>query len=369
MEKNKPIKMMHIVFSLDMGGLETLVFDLVKRGNADRVKPSVCCLTKEGFFTDELSKREIEIFYLNKNEGVDFSLVFRLKEVLKRQKVDIVHIHDNSTIFYATLAAKMARIPKLIYTEHGGVYFESKRKYFLNKLLWRLQSRIICVSEKTKADLERFGSLNGKATVIPNGIDMKKFDINIDAYKKRNELGLNAEDFVICAVGRLSKEKNQKMLIEASKDLVSLIPQIKFLIAGDGPTRGELEDKTKQLGARDYFLFLGTRKDIPEILKVSDCFVNCSNYETFGLAIVEAMAAGIPVVATDAGGTNELVKNNQTGLLIEKDNQGQLCSAIKSLHEDKNLGLALAGKAEKFVREKFSIEVTVRDYEDIYQRS
>ena len=194
---------------------------------------------------------------------------------------------------------------------------------------------------------------------------MEKFDISIDAGKKRSELGLDSADFVICAVGRLSKEKNQEMLIEASKDLVNLIPQVKFLIVGDGPLRQELESRTHQLNMENYFKFLGTREDIPEILKISNCFVNCSDYETFGLAIVEAMAAGIPIVATDAGGVNEIVKDKETGLVISKIDSAALVKAIHRIKSD-DYGKRLADKAKSVVAGAYGIDKIIRRYEDVY---
>ena len=121
-------KLMHIVFSLDRGGAERVVFDLVSKLNDQKIDSSVCCLTQEGFFSNELNRKGIKTYYFNKSDGVDYFLPFKLAHMLKKENIDIIHIHDNSTILYGTLAAKLAKIPSIVYTEHGGFYFETKRK-------------------------------------------------------------------------------------------------------------------------------------------------------------------------------------------------------------------------------------------------
>ena len=365
-QRNKKIKLMHIVFSLDTGGLEKLIPELVKRVDSNRFDCSVCCLTKKGALSQELTELGARLFYLNKKEGVDYLLPFRLKRLLRKEKVDIVHTHDNSTVLYGTIAAKLARIPLVVNTEHGGVYFETGRKRLMNRFLWGLNDKVVCVSEQLREDLLKMGLSDTKSTVISNGINFNKFDIELNIEAKRRELGFNKADFIICAVGRLSREKNQEMLINAAKSILEEIPQAKFLIVGDGPLKNSLQSAVHSQQLEKYVEFLGNREDVPEILKISDCFVLTSNYESFGLVILEAMNSGVPVIATNAGGVSSIVINNENGFLIPKEDVAALGEAVLRIKKDLPFAKSLALKAKELMRLRYDIDKMVNSYEKLY---
>jgi len=364
--KNAKLKVMHVVYSFNTGGLEKLLLELVKRFDADTFISSICCLTEKGELSKELTGIGIRSFYLNKKEGLDIFLPFKLAKLFKTERIDIVHTHDGTPNLYASIGAKIAGIKVNINTEHGKIYFDTTRKRFINKFLSLLNDRMVCVSNKVKEDLNEMGVSNSRLIVINNGLDLGKFSFRIEIGKKRDDLGVGKDDFVIISVGRLSREKNHTMLLEAAKYFIPEIPEAKIVIIGDGPYRGELEEYAKKIRISDKVLFLGTRQDVPEVLKASDCFVLCSNFESFGLVILEAMMAEIPVIATDAGGVGEIVKNKATGVLIRKNDVMALAKSIIEIRRNYADYKSIALRAKENVIKNYDIKKTVHDYESLY---
>ena len=360
------IRLTHIVFSLDMGGLEKLVVELANRVDKSRFITSVCCLTKEGTLSQELVKNGIKVFYFNKQGGVDLFLPFRIARLLKKEKIDIVHTHDSSANLYGSVAGKLAGVKVIINTEHGGIYFETRRKRLINRILCLLNDREICVSNNVKKDLLSMGLSSKRLTVIHNGIDFDRFDLQMDKNNIRKGFGFNNSDFIITTIGRLSGEKNQIMLLEVVKPILEKIPEARFTITGRGPLRKDLQEYAVRLQVAEKVVFLGERDDVAPVLKMSDCFVLCSNYESFGLTILEAMAAGIPVIATDVGGVKEIVNNGETGILVPKDNKEELTRAIIAIKSDPLFAAQIALQAKEMVKNNYGIEAMVKEHENLY---
>lgn len=362
----KKNRVMHIVLSLGTGGMEKLVCELAGGMSTDKFIPVICCLAKTGRFSDELEKSGIKVFCMDKKPGLDFSLFFKVANILKEEDISVVHSHDSSTNLYASIAARMAGIKNVFNTEHGGIHFETARKKFVSRFLCFLNKKVICVSESIKNDLISMGLPSKRLKVIPNSLDFSKYDISVSRSKQREGLGLCDSSYVISYVGRLSREKNHKMFLDSVKPILSKVPQARFLIVGDGPLRISLEEYAKSLGIYENVVFLGIRKDIPEILKASDCFAACSNFESFGLSVLEAMAAGIPVVSTCAGGLREIVKDKETGILIAKNDVAAFVNAVSVIREDAVLRERIISNAKTMVKNNYKIEKMIKDYEDLY---
>ena len=364
--KDRKIKIMHIVFSLERGGAEKVVFELARRMNS-LFKVSVCSLSGEGIFSAKLKKEGVSVFSFQKKEGIDYSLFFKLAHLLRKEKIDIVHTHDNSTLLYGTLSAKFSGIKSLFHTEHGGIYFETKKKKMISRWLWQQNKKVICVSENIKKRIKKEAgrSLNGKLEVIFNGVDFERFNIEVDRKKKREELGLKMDDFVICNIGRLSPEKNQEILINCAKFILKRFPESKFLIVGGGSLFEKYREKIRKENLDKYVFLLGEREDIPQILKISDCFVSCSNFESFGLALVEAAGAGLPVVATSVGGVKEILKDVDSCIFISPQVQ-ELIKAILKIKENYSFFKKKASSSQIKIKERFDISKMVERYKKIY---
>ncbi len=359
-------RVLHITLAMGTGGLEKLVREIAGRADSRLFDSVICCLWIKGRFSQDLEKRGIKVYCMDKKDGFDPSLFFRIARILKKEKISVVHSHDSSTNMYAAVAARLAGVRTVFNTEHGGIYFETGRKKNINRLLCLLNTKVICVSESIKSDLMAMGLPAKRLEVIPNGINFSEFDITLDKLAKRRELGLDPSDYIITCVGRLSKEKNHAMLVASMKQVLQKISRAKFLIIGDGPLRGSLEDSAREYIASGKARFLGTRVDVPEILKVSDCFVACSDSESFGLSVLEAMAAGIPVVSTCAGGLKEIVKDGVTGILIPKNDLPALVSGICRIKEDAAYTNGNVYRTREMVRNNYNIHDMVKKYEAVY---
>ena len=365
-QKNK-IKLIHAVFSLDTGGLEKLLVEMLKRLDRDFFDVSVYCLTEEGAVSKEIERLGLKIRYFNKQDGICYKLPFKIARFLKAEKADLIHTHDSSANFYGGIAARLAGVNVILNTEHGGIYFESNRKKAINRFLTALNTKQICVSESIKKDLESMKVSNRRLITINNGIDLKIFEPAVDKLYKRKSMGVRENDFVITNVGRFSREKNQRLLLDAAQDILEVIPNAKIVFVGDGELKEQLEDKAKAKGLAGRVFFLGTRNDVPEILKASDCFVNCSVSESFGLAIVEAMAAGMPVIATDVGGVKEIITNNETGILIKADDKEALIKAVLRIRDDVAYRTEIIKNAKERANKRYNIDNMVQEYSNLYK--
>ncbi|MFC1632009.1 glycosyltransferase [Candidatus Omnitrophota bacterium] len=367
-KQDKKLKLMYVVQNLNCGGLEKLVVELAKRVDRDAFRPSICCLLPPGpqELSKELTKSKIKVTYMNKKEGVDYALFLKLANFFRQEKPDLLHTHSSTANFYASLAARMAGITNIVNTEHGGIYFETGRKKLINRLLARMNKKMVCVSRNLNQDLQDMGVPKHKLMVIPNGVDINSSGNGVDKRRKRKTLGLGAKDFVICTVGRLEKVKNQKLLLTAAKKVLKKVPEARIVIVGDGSLRKELENYAVALRIRDKVIFLGYIEDIAPILKISDCLVNCSVSETFGLTIIEAMLAEVAVIATNVGGVKEIVKDEKTGILVRPNHPDALAEAILRIKRKPQFAAKMISQAKQFVQSNYSIEKMVNSYEDLY---
>jgi glycosyltransferase involved in cell wall biosynthesis len=218
---------------------------------------------------------------------------------------------------------------------------------------------LITVSEQVKNGLEKRGFPSEKIVVVRNGISTERADAAAVADKRR-ELGIGENEFVVVSAGRLAPVKNYGLLIEA----VAKLKNVKLLLAGDGEERIMLEQKIQTLGANA--VLLGARGDLKEIFGFAKVFAVSSLSGGISVALLEAMAAGLPVVATSVGGNGEVVKDGETGLLVPSGDAGALAAAIEQLATDAALRLRMAEASSRRVSEHFNIDRTVASIEKIY---
>lgn len=365
------INIMHILHSFEAGGLEEVVINLINNLNLNLFNVCVCSLTKGGAFKNRISTK-IKIFELNKKEGNDYLIPFRLMKLFKQEKIQIVHTHNWGTLCEGAVGAKLAHIPIIIHQEHGtliSVIKNKKRRRLTIKFLFNyIENQVIAVSNALKQAIIEFLNIDkSKIITIHNGIQIDKFDIIIDKTSKRKELGLTDDDIVVGTIGRLVPVKNQKVLIQAIKYLLNRLPKIKLILIGKGPLEEELKTFTQNLNLTNKVLFLGQRNDIPELLKIMDVFTLPSLHEGISITLLEAMASGLPVVATDVGGNPEVVINGKTGILIPPNDHIKLAEAINDIIQDKNKATLYACTAKMQIKNKFSLEKMVNKYENLYK--
>jgi glycosyltransferase involved in cell wall biosynthesis len=371
----EPLRVMQLVLSLAIGGTEKLVYDIVHRLDKRIVFPVVCCLDEFGQLGEELQQEGYQLYMLKRKPGIDWGLIQRLSVVIRQEQIDVINAQQYTPYFYALLTSLSlkfslsAQAPRLVFTEHGIPYPYKKRlkRLIFNPLLCAFADEIITISEHTKSNLieyEHFPARRMK--VIYNGVDLRQYSQRIDKDAKKHSLGISSEMNVIGIVSRLDPVKNHAMLFRAFNMVLEQCPQTTLLIVGDGPERQHLQALVETLGIVNNTLFLGFRKDIHEILPVFDVFVLPSFSEGMPVTLIEAMGAGIPVVATNVGGNPEVVKDQETGYLVENDNEQELAEKLITLLQDHETRQKMGRAGQQRAYTVFSLDKMVDTYTKLY---
>jgi glycosyltransferase involved in cell wall biosynthesis len=362
-----PLRVAHIVISLDCGGVERLVLDLVRQGQTLGQKLSIICLVQAGDFAGQARRHGIAVYTLNKGPGIRLGLVPRLGRLLHTLGVNVIHTHEIGALFYTGPAAGVGERPIILHTEHGKNYPFGSRKCWLGWLAAHWAGRICCVSADVAADLVFLGiARRQKIVLVPNGIDTSRFALPRGAGEIRPRLGIQPNAFVIGTVGRLDEIKCQDLLLLAFARLHERIAQARLLLVGEGPQRQVLEQLAVRLGIGREVFFAGYQEQPERYLASMDVFALTSRSEGLPLAILEAWAAGLPVVASSVGGLPELIAHGQTGILFPSGQAGALASALEKIWTDPDLARRLAEAGRRLVRDRYDVSVMARAYQDHY---
>jgi glycosyltransferase involved in cell wall biosynthesis len=352
----RKIKILHLIPTLDKGGAERLLVDLTKKIDKEKFDVEVLSLTTLGKWGFELKKSDISVASLGKKSKGSIFVFWKLYQVLKNKKPDILHTHLFGADLYGLLAGRMAKIPYIISTEHNLNFSESLLRRFIKKKLAPKMDKIIAVSDAVKEYLHKEGVNTDHVKVVYNGIDASRFI--------PKDVGDDSRGFIIGSIGRLTLQKDYKTLIEAMVILKD--EKISCLLAGKGSEKKNLEKLVEKNNLLNKFMFLGVVDAVPEFLGKLDMFVLPSRWEGFGLVILEAGASKLPVVASDVDGIKEIIRNNHNGLLFKAGDAGDLAKKIKELISNKEKRERLAKELYKNTKDNFSIDKMVKKYEKIY---
>lgn len=359
---------MQLIEGFGLGGAEKKVCELIARMDPDRFNTVVCsfgiCEEIRDFFTD----LNVKVYTLPRYQQFDISLIWRLRQVIRREKIDIIMSTLFHADFWGALVGKWAGAKAVFSWETiSSPEWLIPRRLYPYRLVIRLADKVISVSHATAHWLEeKRGVPRSRIEVIPYGVDLCTYK-NGDEPQLRNEIGLRKENIVIGMVGRLVLQKGHMYLIEAAESVVKEFPQVRFVLVGDGPLRNEIENRVMEKGLQDYFLLLGIRHDVPQLLREFDIFCLPSLFEGLPNVILEAMASGLPVVATHVDGTKEAVVPKETGLLIPPKNPSELVRALKILLSDPQKAAAMGRAGRKRVEKYFSLEGQVKSFEKLYE--
>lgn len=363
-----PLKLILLTVGLGVGGTETHVLELASRINRARFDVTVCSLKSGGSLAEELRTRGVRVVSLEGTGKLDARVLFRLWKLLRKERPDVIQ----AFLFWANIAARLlGRIFRefpVISSYHDEVVSEGWLVRTIDRLTLKWSHTIVCCSEAVRRSVSsRIGGDTAQYAIIPFGVDMRQF--STDNVATRRELGLKEGGPVIGTVCRLVEpKKGLSVLLAAMADLKQLdgTPGCQLLIVGDGPARVMLQELSERLEIAPWVVFSGVRRDIPRVLPVMQAFVLPSLYEGFGISILEAMAVGIPVIATSVGGIPEFVTHDVTGLLIEPGNVIALSGAIKKVLQNSEKARQMGFKGQAHVREKYGIDSVVRQHEHIY---
>lgn len=357
--------LVQVVLSLGAGGTERLVIDMTKLLSS-RADVSVVCLDEPGRWAYQLEELGIPVTTLGRRPGFRPELVASVRGVLKSMHRPVVHCHHYTPFVYGMLAACTCPGSRVVYTEHGRYHDgpPSLKRRLANQLFGRLPGRFFAVSDDLREHLLREGFSPSRMHVNHNGIDVGELPGQAARTAARAELGLQDGDFVVGTVARLHPVKDLGTLVKACalrKDAGQ-----RLVLVGDGEDREALEQLARELEATDNVLFAGQREDARTLLPAFDVFVNCSIIEGISVTVLEAMAAGVPVVATAVGGTPEIVSDGATALMVDSRAPEALAAAIGRLRDDPVLAGTLRDAARRRVEDEFSTERMVERYVDAY---
>lgn len=311
----------------------------------------------------------VPVLVLPASKQVDYFSFLKVARVIKSMKPDILHTHNSHAFIDGTLAALVAGQTMVVNTDHARNYPDKKRLLLFERVCAGFAREIVAVSDHTRNQLSEYSRIpKDKIKIIPNGIDPSNYDIDVDTESKRRELGISDFSPVLGLGVRLSRQKGIEYLLEAMPALVLQFPRIVLLIAGKGEMEQELRQKSERLGIAQHVRFLGARMDWNEILHLLDAYVLPSVWEGMPLAILEAMAAKRPIVATSVGGVPSVIENNRHGLLVPPKNANQLANAISALLRDGAFSKRLAENSRQRFFERFTVEKMISAYEQLYLR-
>lgn len=363
-----------IIDHLGLGGAQTLLVDLLAGLDRKQFDPLVCSLRKSRHFVDILKNSNIRVVELpgGRYNPIKF---FRLVALVRRERPAIVHTHLLGSRLFGVPAARFGGVGRIFTHEHSAPEKNRRSRlamqplYALERLLMHLAEKALAVTEDTaRFCIENKGFPREKVEVIHNWIDPQRFH---PRPQWRNEMRkawqVPSEVPVIGSVGRLNPVKGHRYLVEAAPHLLSKYPDMHFVIIGEGEELESLRTHASRLGVVSAFRFPGFMTKVEQAYAGFDLFVLPSVRESFGLVVLEAMAAGCPIIATDVGGVSEIVEAGRNGLLARPGDPVTLAAAIDRLLKEPHLASHLADAALKDVGSRFSRGKALERLQECYR--
>ncbi len=366
-----PTRILHIVEDLKIGGLERVLASIVLTLDPSKYDVQVWCLSRGGAVAEELIARGIALRILKMDSYHRPLQIAALARLMKTEQFAIIHTHGYFASTFGRLAAILARISVVITHVHSTYHDYGKRNRLIERVLSYFTDRIICISRavETFVTVDE-GIRKIKTCLIYNGVD---FPVSIDADRcrreVRNSLGIDAAAIVITVVASLTANKGHRLLLEAFAQVFRTHPTVRLAIVGGGPLRQEIEAAARKLAIDQSVSLLGVRNDVFELLRASDIFVLPSqNREGLGVALIEAMAAGLPVIGTNLGGIPEIIVEGENGFLVAPGSPGQLADALVKLVDNQGLRVSMGRRGRELYEEKFTLSEMIHRIETLYDQ-
>jgi sugar transferase (PEP-CTERM/EpsH1 system associated) len=361
---------MIITHDLAVGGLQQIVVNLAQNICRDKYDISVLCLRNLGEYVPEFEKLGIKVFFVRKGKRTNYFLFFRIARLLREEKIQIIHTHNSQPLVDGTLGALLSGVRHIIHTEHGRVFPDKRRYIFMERVLSRFVFKVVGVSDQTAHNMNKYVKIPlSKITTVVNGIDGAKYNTKFATDKKKAELGLAPQAPVIGMIGRLVKEKGLEYLISALKTIIRSYPGIRLVIVGQGVLQDHLKELVAQQGIQNYVVFTGSRLDTPQLYRVFDLFVLPSISEGLPMVLLEAMAAGCPIIATKVGGIPSLIQHGFNGSLVPPKDPDSLAEEIIKLLGDREKRKEYSENGQRIFKESYDVRIMTRKYESLYEQS
>jgi glycosyltransferase involved in cell wall biosynthesis len=364
------INLLYVIASMSNGGAETLAIRLAEQLDKNLFNATVCSLSDEGPLREIMQEKRVPFITMAKKEGVDLALVRRLRKELTIRQINIVHTHNIAPLLYSRPAIFLNKKIKHVHTEHINMEKElsySMKDRLYNAILYPGLNGFISIARHlTDHFCSMYDLSRVKVATIHNSVPIAP---SLEATKKslRQEFGVGEKVPIIGNISALRPQKDHVTLLRAMKIITKHYPDACLAIAGDGELKQELAIICRELDLDKNVRFLGYRADVNELLAQFDIFVLSSLYEGLPLCILEAMAAGKPVVATDADGTNEVVLHKVTGLLTPLRDPGKMAEAILALLADPVMSVLLGTAGRRRIETEYNMSTMIHRYEDFYR--
>ncbi|MFN8490925.1 MAG: glycosyltransferase [Caldilineaceae bacterium] len=372
-EQPAPIKVIHLITELSIGGAQMVLLRLLANLDRTRYQVMVACLyNRDGAVAQQIRALGIPVIDLGMTRKWRVDAFLRLWRLLRQTRPAVLHTWMFHCNIPGRILGRLAGVPVIISAEHT-MGQESGMRVRLNRLTGGLADRVLCVSPQV-ADYARTAIHlpSSKVVVVPNGIDLKLFANLPSQAQARAKFHLPPQAFIIGAIGRPRAVKGYRFLIEAMAQLTKQAPgQFHLLFVGNGPERPALLELAQQLQLTESITFLDDQNDIPGLLPALDVLASASLWEGMPMVILEAMAAGLPVVATNVGGTPDVVVAGETGLLVPPADPAALAAALERVAADgagrQRMGTAGRQRVEQHFSVTRNVELTQALYEQLLQ--
>ena len=342
--------------------------NICKKIDRDKFDISVLCLRQLGESVPELERMGIEVMLLpQKKNGVDYLSFLKVAKILREKKIDAIHTHNTQPLIDGTLGALLANVRTIVHTDHSRAFPDKRRYMFAEWLMSHFVYKVVGVSIPTSGDLMKYEKISPRKIVtVLNGIDGAQYVAPVDKQKKRTELGIKGNGPVIGLGVRLSLQKGITYLLQAMPEITKRYPDVTLVIAGEGNCEEDLRREATRIGIDGNTVFIGPRLDMPEVLKALDLYVLPSLWEGLPMVLLEAMAAGCPIVATKVGGSPTVISDGENGSLVEPMDPKALAREIIRLLGNEQLRSYYAKNGLKTFNDHFTADMMTAQYENLY---
>jgi len=370
---SEPIRVLHVVSTFAIKTDTIWLSQLLSRCSRERLDSSIACMYGGGPMQRRFSDLGVPTFQLHAPRGISPSGLWQLLRLVRRVRPQVLHTHLLRADLYGGLAGRLSGVPVVLTSQYAlfpcarAVKRRSDR--VLDRLCRLFATDALAVSEAVRRDLiDRVGWPSDRVHTVRTGLDFDAWPSNLPVGMQwRKSWGIDTDSPLIVTVARLSYEKGLEVLVEAAALVSSEFPNARFLIVGEGPAAGSLAEQIAQLDLKGVVHLAGFHQDVPSILSAADLFVLPSHMEGLPNAVLEAFAAGLPVVASAVGGLPEAVEHERTGLLVPPGDAPALAAAVCRLLREPQFARLVARQGSQAAREKFSLQRVARIYAALYE--
>lgn len=361
----------HTIYAFKDGGMERGLLNIINHGDWDRFSHVIMCLTEAGAFASQISSSTCKVIEFHKREGNDYQLPKRIAKKARECQLEVMHARGWPTLVETAIAARLAGVRRTIYGFHGKMIEEihgvGLKRRLTERFIIRFYDRVVTLNPRMRTDLATSCGLpENRIHLIANGVDVNAFRPVQDHSALRAAFGIPMERFVVGNVARLDAVKNHDVILRGLARLRELEVRPYFLLVGEGPHRAALEREIQRLGLHKDVRLFGYSDHIAELLNCMDVYVQSSLYEGFSNTIIEAMACGLPVLATDVGGTADLFSQGVEGWFFSPEDDEALALLMLQLQRNPSLRERAAARGRQRVIAQFSVQAMVREYENLY---